>query len=56
MSSSIPRSLEPFTAPASAPEKAQAEKLLAKWWKHRIARQKEIDASIAAKGFVIPML
>ena len=29
---------------------AQAEKLHARWWKARIARQKEIDASIAAKA------
>ena len=27
-----------------------AKKLHAEWWKHRIARQKEIDASIAAKA------
>jgi adenine-specific DNA-methyltransferase len=55
----IPRSLDPSTAPAAAPtysvpkgEEARAEKLLAQWWKHRIARQKEIDASIAAKADV----
>jgi len=48
----IPRSLDPSLAPASAPEKVKAEKLLAQWWKHRIARQKEIDASIAAKADV----
>ena len=29
---------------------AQAEKLHARWWEARIARQKEIDASIAAKA------
>lgn len=28
----------------------EAVKLHAEWWKHRIARQKEIDASIAAKA------
>ncbi len=27
-----------------------AEKLHAQWWQQRIARQKEIDASIAAKA------
>jgi adenine-specific DNA-methyltransferase len=48
----IPRSLSEDLAPASAPEKSTAEKLLADWWKHRIARQKEIDASIAAKADV----
>jgi adenine-specific DNA-methyltransferase len=29
---------------------AEAKKLHGQWWKHRIARQKEIDASIAAKA------
>ncbi|MDN3634933.1 hypothetical protein QWY85_09705 [Neolewinella lacunae] len=55
----IPRSLDASTAPASAPsptipkgEEVRAEKLLAQWWKYRIARQKEIDASIAAKADV----
>lgn len=59
MSSYTTRSLYPSTAPAAAPtysvpkgELARAEKLLAQWWKHRIARQKEIDASIAAKADV----
>jgi adenine-specific DNA-methyltransferase len=28
----------------------QAKKLHAEWWQHRVARQKEIDASIAAKA------
>jgi adenine-specific DNA-methyltransferase len=28
----------------------QAKKLHAEWWQERIARQKEIDASIAAKA------
>jgi adenine-specific DNA-methyltransferase len=31
---------------------AEAERLLARWWELRIARQKEIDASIAAKADV----
>ena len=29
---------------------SKAKKLHKKWWKHRVARQKEIDASIAAKA------
>lgn len=41
----IPREL-PVTAPASANEP------YAKWWEARIARQKEIDASIAARADV----
>jgi adenine-specific DNA-methyltransferase len=38
--------------PREAEEKwsAEAKKLHAEWWKGRIARQKEIDASIAAKA------
>jgi adenine-specific DNA-methyltransferase len=38
----------PREADAKWPEKAQ--KLHAEWWENRIARQKEIDASIAAKA------
>ena len=38
----------PREADATWPE--QAKKLHAEWWKQRIARQKEIDASIAAKS------
>lgn len=48
----IPRALPENVAPASAPNKSKAEKLLADWWKLRIKRQKEIDASIAAKADV----
>ena len=33
-------------------KEAEAERLLARWWEKRIARQKEIDASIAAKAEV----
>ncbi|MFZ3116486.1 MAG: hypothetical protein WA121_12960, partial [Syntrophales bacterium] len=36
--------------PASAGVTKEAEKLHAEWWKQRIARQKEIDASIDAKA------
>ncbi|MFM8335949.1 MAG: DNA methyltransferase, partial [Opitutaceae bacterium] len=35
---------------ADAAWSAEAKKLHAEWWKNRIARQKEIDASIAAKA------
>lgn len=35
---------------ADAKWNAEAKKLHADWWQHRIARQKEIDASIAAKA------
>ena len=43
---------EEWEIPREADEKwsAEAKKLHAEWWKHRIARQKEIDASIAAKA------
>jgi adenine-specific DNA-methyltransferase len=41
----IPRELTAKNA-----ENAKAKKLHAEWWKARIARQKEIDASIAAKA------
>jgi adenine-specific DNA-methyltransferase len=37
-------------APASAGVTKEVEKLHADWWQARIARQKEIDASIAAKA------
>lgn len=50
-------SWEEWEIPRTLPEKAktashrtQAENLLADWWKLRIARQREIDASIAAKA------
>ena len=36
--------------PASAGVTKEAERLHAEWWEQRIARQKEIDASIAAKA------
>jgi adenine-specific DNA-methyltransferase len=36
--------------PASTEVTKEAEALHAEWWKQRIARQKEIDASIAAKA------
>jgi adenine-specific DNA-methyltransferase len=43
---------EEWEIPHEAEEKwpVAAKKLHADWWKHRIARQKEIDASIAAKA------
>jgi adenine-specific DNA-methyltransferase len=36
--------------PASAGVTAEVERLHSQWWQQRIARQKEIDASIAAKA------
>ena len=43
---------EEWEIPRTADEKwsAKAKKLHAEWWEQRIARQKEIDASIAAKA------
>jgi adenine-specific DNA-methyltransferase len=42
--------------PASAVTKEAEAKLHAEWWQARIARQKEIDASIAAKAeFEVPL-
>lgn len=43
---------EEWQIPREAEEKwsARAKELHAEWWKQRIARQKEIDASIAAKA------
>ncbi|MGE0756646.1 MAG: site-specific DNA-methyltransferase [Pirellulaceae bacterium] len=41
----IPRELD-----EQSRAREEAVKLHAEWWKHRIARQKEIDASIAAKA------
>jgi len=43
---------EEWEVPREAEEKwnAKAKTLHAEWWEHRIARQKEIDASIAAKA------
>ena len=40
---------KPWT-PASAGVTAEVENLHSQWWQQRIARQKEIDASIAAKA------
>jgi adenine-specific DNA-methyltransferase len=45
----IPRSL-PDNGKRSADASKVAEELLAAWWQQRIARQREIDASIAAKA------
>jgi adenine-specific DNA-methyltransferase len=46
------RKWQEWEIPREAEEKwfAEAEKLHAQWWEQRIARQKEIDASIAAKA------
>lgn len=48
--SKVKSTLTPNPSPASGrgePVSAKARKLHAKWWENRIARQKEIDASIA---------
>lgn len=45
----IPRSL-PDNSKRSADASKTAQELLAAWWQQRIARQREIDASIAAKA------
>ncbi|MGK2849042.1 MAG: site-specific DNA-methyltransferase, partial [Minisyncoccota bacterium] len=51
----IPRSLDeakrnPGSPAPDSGADAPASRLLAQWWEQRIARQKEIDASIAAKA------
>src|SRR5690606_16530166 len=46
------KAFEEWEIPREADEKwsAEAKKLHGQWWEARIARQKEIDASIAAKA------
>ncbi|MCC6266782.1 MAG: site-specific DNA-methyltransferase [Dehalococcoidia bacterium] len=46
----VPRALTPSPSPDSAALAGEGSKLLARFWEARIARQKEIDASIAAKA------
>ena len=50
----LPKTLEEWEVPRECPEdwSPATEPLLAEFWERRIARQKEIDASIAAKAEV----
>ncbi len=52
LNQALERKWEEWEIPREAEEKwpAPAKKLHAKWWRERIARQKEIDASIASKA------
>ncbi|MGO9254796.1 MAG: site-specific DNA-methyltransferase [Bryobacteraceae bacterium] len=52
LNSALKQKWEEWEIPREADEKwsAPARKLHAEWWRQRIARQKEIDASIAAKA------
>jgi adenine-specific DNA-methyltransferase len=52
LNSSIGKKWEEWEIPRQAEEKwkDEAKKLHSQWWQHRIDRQKEIDASIAAKA------
>jgi adenine-specific DNA-methyltransferase len=52
LNAALKQKWEEWQIPRDADEKwsAAAKKLHAEWWKQRIARQKEIDASIAAKA------
>ena len=52
LNAALGKSLEEWEIPreAGAGWSAQARELHARWWEQRIARQREIDASIAAKG------
>ena len=52
LNSALQQSWEEWQIPRQAEEKwsASAKELHAKWWEQRIARQREIDASIAAKA------
>jgi adenine-specific DNA-methyltransferase len=54
LNSSLGKKWEEWEIPRQAEEKWKdvAKKLHAQWWQHRIARQNEIDASIAAKAEV----
>ena len=52
LNAALKQKWEEWEIPREADDKwpEQAKKLHAEWWKQRIARQKEIDASIAAKA------
>ena len=52
LNEAIGKSYEEWEIPRDADQKwsAKAKELHAEWWKLRLARQKEIDASIAAKA------
>ncbi|MDL1876045.1 site-specific DNA-methyltransferase, partial [Cytophagia bacterium CHB2] len=52
LNKALKKKWEEWEIPREAEDKwpDQAKKLHAEWWKQRIARQKEIDASIAAKA------
>ncbi|HYG10430.1 MAG TPA: site-specific DNA-methyltransferase, partial [Pyrinomonadaceae bacterium] len=52
LNAALGKSWEEWEIPRDADDKwpAPAKKLHAEWWQQRIARQKEIDASIAAKA------
>jgi adenine-specific DNA-methyltransferase len=52
LNKALGKSWEEWEIPREADKKwpEEAEKLHAEWWEQRIARQKEIDASIAAKA------
>ena len=52
LNTALKQTWEEWQIPREADEKwpDSAKKLQAEWWKQRIARQKEIDASIAAKA------
>ena len=54
LNKAIGQTWEEWDIPRKAGDKwsAEAKDLHAQWWEHRIARQKEIDASIAAKADV----
>ncbi len=54
LNEALKQSWEEWEIPRDADDKSpeKAKKLHAEWWKQRIARQKEIDASIAAKADV----
>ena len=52
LNKALGKTWEEWEIPRDADKKwpQEAKDLHAEWWKHRIARQKEIDASIAAKA------
>ena len=52
LNAALKQKWEEWEIPRDAGEKwpAKPKELHARWWEQRIARQKEIDASIAAKA------